>query len=157
MELKFGKHNPEAEYRQRPGAYAVILDGQGKFAAVKGQDKIFLPGGGVDPGESLEETLAREVREECACEVVIGRYLGSAVQYFVSSSGEHWEFQCSYFEAQFGAALDSQPEHELCWLDVADAHKLLAHEVHGWAISAAASDGSGLFTIRDSAAEAAAS
>jgi len=90
VEVKFGKHNPEAEYRQRPGAYAVILDGQGKFAAVKGQDKIFLPGGGVDPGESLEETLTREVREECACEVVIGRYLGGAIQYFVSNSGEHW-------------------------------------------------------------------
>ena len=139
MELKFGKHNPEAEYRQRLGAYAVILDERGKFAAVKGQDKIFLPGGGVDPGESLEETLAREVSEECAREVVIGRYLGSGTQYFTSNSGEHWEFQCSYFEAQFGAALDNEPEHELCWLDVADAHKMLAHEVHGWAINTAAS------------------
>lgn len=135
MELKFGTHNPDAEYRQRPGAYAVIFDGQGKFAAVKGLDKIFLPGGGVDPGESLEETLAREVREECAREVVIGRYLGHGIQYFTSKTGEHWEFQCSYFEAQFGAPLDNEPEHELCWLDIADAHKMLAHEVHGWAVT----------------------
>jgi len=149
VERKFGTHNPEAEYRQRPGAYAVILDGRGKFAAVKGQDKIFLPGGGVDPGLSLEAALAREVREECACKVVIGRYLGSATQYFVSRTGQHWEFQCSYFEAQFGAPLDSEPEHALCWLDVADAYDLLAHEVHGWAIhTAALSDGDALTAVR---------
>ena len=141
MEIKFGKHAEGVEYRCRPGAYAVILDGQGKFAAVKGEGKIFLPGGGVDPGESLEETLAREVREECAREVVIGRYLGSAIQYFVSKTGEHWEFQCSYFEAQFGASIESEPEHELCWLDVTEAHDLLAHEVHGWAIRKATGQG----------------
>jgi 8-oxo-dGTP pyrophosphatase MutT (NUDIX family)/uncharacterized protein YndB with AHSA1/START domain len=132
--MRFGSYNPEVEYRRRPGAYAVILDGQGKFAAVRWQDSFLLPGGGVDPGESLEEALAREVREECACEVVIGGFLGDAVQYFNNDNGKNWEFHCSYFEARFGSPLDSEPEHELFWLDVADAHKL-AHEVHGWAVT----------------------
>jgi 8-oxo-dGTP pyrophosphatase MutT (NUDIX family) len=132
--MKFGRYNPEVEYRRRPSAYAVIFDGQGKFAAVRWQDSFLLPGGGVDPGESLEEALAREVREECACEVVIGGFLGDAIQYFNNENGRNWEFHCSYFEAQFGSPLDSEPEHELLWLDVADAHKL-AHEVHGWAVT----------------------
>ncbi|MEO6727286.1 MAG: NUDIX domain-containing protein [Blastocatellia bacterium] len=140
MELKFGKHNPEAQYRQRPGAYAIIFNPDGRFAAVQGQDKLFLPGGGIDPGESPEDALIREVREECAREVVIIRSLCNGTQYFVSKTGEHWEFQCSYFEAQFGAQLDNEPEHILYWLDAGDARKLLAHEIHGWVVTAFAQD-----------------
>ncbi len=34
-----------------------------------------LPGGGVEPGESLHEALKREVREETAADVEIGRLL----------------------------------------------------------------------------------
>lgn len=135
--MKFGRYNPEAEYRTRPGAYATILNGEGQFAAVVWRDTYLLPGGGVDPGESLEETLTREIREECAHEIVIGPFLGSAIQYFANENGTHWEFHCSYFQAQFGAALDNEPEHELVWLDVAEARDLLAHEVHGWAIGLA--------------------
>lgn len=34
-----------------------------------------LPGGRVEPGETLAETLVREWREECRLEVVCGRFL----------------------------------------------------------------------------------
>ncbi|MGE0885768.1 MAG: NUDIX domain-containing protein [Blastocatellales bacterium] len=133
--VKFGRLPDGVEYRQRPGAYAVIFDGNGKFAAVKGRTKMFLPGGGIEAGESPEETLAREVREECAREVFINRFLGSAIQYFTDRhNGSHWEFHCNYFEAQFGAPLDNEPEHELVWLEITEAH-VLAFEVHAWAVN----------------------
>lgn len=131
---KFGSFNPKVEYRRRPGAYAVIFDEHGRFASVKAEKGFFLPGGGIEAGESREDTLTREVREECAHEVEIGSYLGSAIQYFTGQDGRHWEFHCSYFQAQFGSPLDNEPEHELHWFDLSDAYKL-AHEVHRWGIS----------------------
>ncbi|MBS1790469.1 MAG: NUDIX domain-containing protein [Acidobacteria bacterium] len=134
-EPKFGSFNPEIEYRRRAGAYAVIFDECGRFAAVRGITKLFLPGGGIEPNESLEEALAREVREECAREAVIGHFLGSAIQYFSERDGsQHWEFHCSYFAAKFGAPLSNEPEHELLWLELDDADKL-AFDVHRWGVS----------------------
>lgn len=134
-ELKFGSFNPEVEYHRRAGAYAVIFDEQGRFASVKSGRGFFLPGGGIEAGESLKETLIREVREECAHEVIVGRFLGSALQYHSDSNGSrHWEFHCSYFAAEFGVRLDSQAEHELFWLELGEADRL-KFDIHRWAIN----------------------
>jgi ADP-ribose pyrophosphatase YjhB (NUDIX family) len=60
----------------------VIVDEQGRMVVVvrgkePGKGKWDLPGGFVDPGETAEETLRREVREEVGLEVTAMRYLGS--------------------------------------------------------------------------------
>jgi 8-oxo-dGTP diphosphatase len=135
QEPTFGNFDPEVDYRRRAGAYAVIFDEQGRFASVKARRGFFLPGGGIETGESLEETLAREVREECAHEVKVGRFLGSAIQYHRESDGSrHWEFHCSYFAAEFGSPLDNEPEHELIWLELSEAENL-KFDVHRWGVN----------------------
>lgn len=133
-EPQFGSFDPEVEYRRRPGVYAVIFDEHGRFASAKGLKAFFLPGGGIEDGESREEALAREVREECAREIEIGKFLGSAIQYYSAKDGVHWEFHCSYFAARFGALLDNKPEHELFWLELSEDDKL-AFDVHRWGVS----------------------
>ena len=61
---------------------ALIVDGRGRLLiTVRGKEpgrgKWDLPGGFADPGESAEEALRREVREEVGLEVTAMRYLGS--------------------------------------------------------------------------------
>jgi mutator protein MutT len=52
---------------------AVLLERRGQPPA---QGSWSLPGGLVDVGETLEQAVAREVREECAIEVFVGPLLG---------------------------------------------------------------------------------
>jgi mutator protein MutT len=63
-------------------AAGVIVDEQGRMVVLvrgkePGKGKWDLPGGFVDPGETAEEALRREVREETGLEVTAMSYLGS--------------------------------------------------------------------------------
>ena len=66
------------EPTHRVGAFAVILDDDERVLVSRRVDSGWfnLPGGGVDPGESVTEGLIREVREETGLEVEIGRLVG---------------------------------------------------------------------------------
>ncbi len=60
----------------------VIVDEQGRMVVLvrgkePGRGGLDLPGGFVDPGDTAEEALRREVREEIGLEVGALRYLGS--------------------------------------------------------------------------------
>ena len=61
---------------------ALIYDSQGRLlmtyrANEPGKGKLDLPGGFVDPGETAEEALKREIREELSIDVTPGRFIGS--------------------------------------------------------------------------------
>jgi len=71
------------KFKLRQAAKAVVFDNEGKiallFVAKKGYYK--LPGGGVEKGESLEEALRRECREEIGCEIKITGEIGMTIEY----------------------------------------------------------------------------
>ncbi len=57
------------------GAFAIIRDDDGRILVSRRVDNGWynLPGGGVEPDESVPEGLIREVREETGLEVEVGR------------------------------------------------------------------------------------
>ncbi len=72
----------EREYPARPmvGVGAVVWDGGRVLLARRGKPPAkgswSLPGGLVELGETVEEAVQREVREECGIEVAVADLLG---------------------------------------------------------------------------------
>jgi 8-oxo-dGTP pyrophosphatase MutT (NUDIX family) len=68
--------------QKRDAAYAVIRSGDGRVAVVREDRRWFLPGGGSLAGETPEQTVAREVLEECGRRARGLQRIGDAIQYF---------------------------------------------------------------------------
>ena len=74
-------------------ARAVIEDGRHFLLAHEiGAPNTFLPGGHLDPGESMHQCLQRELEEEIGESVEIGAYLGAVEHCW----GEPTEFEINH-------------------------------------------------------------
>jgi ADP-ribose pyrophosphatase YjhB (NUDIX family) len=90
----------------------VCFTGSGKVVLAAGQLGTWaLPGGHVERGESLEQTLAREVKEEACAVVKRAAYLGAQKV----SDPDNPTGSCEYYQARFWARVELQrfePRHE---------------------------------------------
>jgi 8-oxo-dGTP diphosphatase len=67
----------------RPSAYAIIRhEDQILLLTMRSTGKWFLPGGGSEVAERLEEALRREVREETGLEIDIERFVAFQEDFF---------------------------------------------------------------------------
>lgn len=84
------------EHFFRLSAHAVITDGDGhvlQLRATYGEQRWGLPGGALDPGETVTEALLREVREELGTAPTIG-YL-SGIYYHAGPNSHAFIFRCT--------------------------------------------------------------
>jgi 8-oxo-dGTP pyrophosphatase MutT (NUDIX family) len=130
----FGTRSPDLVYRPRPGAYALVFDAAGRVALVHEEQDWYLPGGGLEPGETHEQALVREIQEECACGIRIESRFADAVEYLVTRSGRPLEAQLRYYRARFVGTPTAR------WLTPAEAGLCLRRRSDAWAISAASSN-----------------
>jgi len=121
------------EYKPRQAAYAVIIDPQGRIATVKANSGYFLPGGGSLAGETPEQTIKREIREELARDILIVRQIGEAVQYFYAD-GQHYRMEAIFFVVEFISEATGVGEHELEWLESREIKGDFFHQSHAWAV-----------------------
>ena len=76
---------PVEELELRVGAYAVIIE-NGKLLLARQWDGYSLIGGGVEKGETVEEALIREVKEESGLEMEPGEVFYHATTFFKRNS-----------------------------------------------------------------------
>jgi 8-oxo-dGTP diphosphatase len=129
---------PDANLRViRPSAYGLIHDDRGRLAVARDPNGFYLPGGGIEAGESPAETIVRESLEECGLVVRLGNCVVHAVQ-FVDAQAEqtHFEKRSVFIAGRCDsvATLPAEPGYELRWLDVDTAVQVLSHESHRWAV-----------------------
>lgn len=74
---------PRESLKLRPAVYGLILGGNDLLLlTMKATGKYHLPGGGLQPGELLAETLQREVLEETGLAIEVGRLAHFAELFF---------------------------------------------------------------------------
>lgn len=135
---EFGTKLPGINYVDRPGAYAFLKDANGRLGIIQTGAGLFLPGGGMDPGEDAISGLRRELYEEIGYTLVSAIPKGQAAQYHWSAFySEYFRKIGTFFDVVATAPAQSQfqDEHELIWLDRAQAAVKLTQEFQRWAVT----------------------
>lgn len=118
--------------RPRRSAILVTRDDRGRVLLVRQRggpfrDAWLLPGGGLEPGESFEDAMRREVREETGLEVSRPREI---VRYDVRVGAFHGEVLLYGGEVAGSLRMgdDGEPA-EWAHVDLASAHPVLLREL----------------------------
>ena len=124
---------PGQRYRERPGAYAVILDGGDVLVTeqVAPRLEFQLPGGGIDPGEGALAALHRECFEETGWKIRPLRRLGAFQRYAYMPEHDRWARKiCHVWLARPVARVGPPREagHVAVWMPVATALDRLASD-----------------------------
>ncbi len=136
---QFGRPWPGREHKPRPGAYGVVFDAEGRLLVVEEFQRLYLPGGGLDPGETPEQALHREFEEETGYTVVIERAIGEAREYVADETpGVTAAFNkhCHLYAVRLtgGTGVPTIDTNKPSWVTVDEALAGLSNEAHRWAV-----------------------
>jgi 8-oxo-dGTP diphosphatase len=136
--LQFGTKLPGKSYIPRPGGYAVVFDSDQRILAVSDRGKYFLPGGGVEAGESAEAAVIREAIEETGMTIRIVREIGRANEYIhaPSEDGYYNKMGTFYLAEIVDISGHTIPEEYpvVVWISIDEFERRAAHDSHVWAV-----------------------
>jgi 8-oxo-dGTP pyrophosphatase MutT (NUDIX family) len=109
----------------------VVVRGDEVMVIVpRGRARVLgLPKGGADPGESPEQTAAREVREETGIVATVRDRLGQ-VDYSYRRGGRRIDKTVHFFLCQFEAGDTADHDHEVDdarWMPLREARRRLSY------------------------------
>jgi 8-oxo-dGTP diphosphatase len=134
----FGVRPSSAPWAIRPSAYGIINRDRIDLAVVRTKQGVYLPGGGVESGETTREAIRREALEECGLAVEVGVWETRCVQFIYSKAeGTLFEKRSVFVECSPAGlvAASCEIDHELVWVGFDAAVLLLSHESHCWAVN----------------------
>lgn len=113
---------------ERDGKLLLARRPEGKAMAGKWE----FPGGKVNPEESYESCLRREIEEELGCQISVGAALSPVIHAYPGGNIQLIPFRCSLLSGEPQALEHSEirwldPDH-LPEMDLAEADKPIAEE-----------------------------
>ena len=136
MEEVFGEKIATLQYRYRKAVYAVIILEGKLLTVINHRGHYFLPGGGLNKGETNLQCLEREMMEETGYRLEKAEYIGSASLYFLSPCDGPIHNDGSFYYVSL-AEQKEQPleqDYTIEWCDIAVCENCLLHAHHVWAV-----------------------
>ncbi|MBB5870208.1 ADP-ribose pyrophosphatase YjhB (NUDIX family) [Allocatelliglobosispora scoriae] len=118
-----------------PAAAAAVMNERGELLLIHRTDNDLwaLPGGGLDIGESIAQTVVREVREETGIEVeitgLVGLYTNPRHVIGYDDGEVRQQFSICFAARPTGGELTTSPESsEVDWVDPERLDELAIHQ-----------------------------
>ena len=134
MHRIFGKKE-NVDYVERKGAYLVPIKNR-KVAVVRTLKGLFLLGGGSELGETDQETIARECREEIGCTAFVDRRVCTAETYMKHPDIGYFHPIQTYYLGEISEQKQAPKEndHQLEWIAYPELKGKLFAEMQNWAL-----------------------
>ncbi|MBZ2404941.1 NUDIX domain-containing protein [Liquorilactobacillus hordei] len=140
----FGNKNIGVNYFVRKGAYAVIFRNQNRseIGLIRTHEQqYFLPGGGIEKGETAEDALIREMLEETGYSIKNNYPFCHAQRYFVSTLPVKRPMLSDgyFFISQLDQRIQKPTEKNnyFEWINIKECEKLLFHVHQYYAVQQA--------------------
>ena len=126
----YGENRLDAHSRVRVACRGIVVrDGMILLTYEVNSDQWFIPGGGLEKGENLEQCCIRELAEETGLVVQTGHHFATIDEYY-----EDWLFTSHYFTCEVTGETErlltereAQMGLEPRWIPLTEAVEIFAH------------------------------